>query len=240
LKNKNVFLIISLLSTMLLIPVVNADVVPFGELPYRSITVDGNIGDWDGIAPLVQDSVDEPGASPSEDIKEVYGANDDDNLYFLMILDSVEVTANPYTTTYYYFYIDNIPEAGDPTEGNADYAIKYYNGVTSLCKYSAWGQVECLGVQGVMNGYYIEVCVPWECLGGKDCFNCFFKAEGDVPGTDYAPDEDLGIILLGCCPGEEPEPVGGEIIPLNILQYIVFLVTMTSIGVMVARNKKIT
>jgi hypothetical protein len=239
LKRKKIFLIISLLSTMLLIPVVNADVEPFGDLPYRVIDVDGGIGDWSGIPPLVLDSIDELGVAPSEDIKEVYGANDDDNLYFLMILDSVEVTANPYTTTFYYFYIDNIPAAGDPGEGYADYVIKYYDGDTSLCKYSAWGQVECPGVQGVMDGYFIEVSVPWECLGGKECFNCFFKAE-ESPGTDYAPDEDLGVILLGCCPGEEPEPVGGEILPLNLLQYIVPLVTMISIGVMVARNKKIS
>ena len=60
---------------------------PFGSLPFRTINVDGDPDDWAGLPPLV---LDPPGdASPIsfyEDIMAVYGANDDDNLFFLMML----------------------------------------------------------------------------------------------------------------------------------------------------------
>jgi hypothetical protein len=207
----------------------------FGSLTHRTIKVDGNPVDWVGIPPLVSDNIDEPGVTESEDIKAVYGANDDDNLYFLMELDGLSFSADSTSTTQYIFYLDILP-GGDPNNGNADYAIKYDNGVTTLCKYSFWGQVDCPGVKGAMDGTTIEVSLPWACIGGEQCFNCLFKA--DEIGTDWAPDNEPGFILLGCCPGE-PKPIGGNILPPSILvtTIIPVIVAISTIVLLTTRKK---
>lgn len=235
-----VFLFFLLGAILVSVPIVYAPpptVQNIGFLTYRTINVDGNPVDWVGIPPLVSDNIDEPTATESEDIRAVYGANDDENLYFLMELDGITFsTLDSTSTTQYIFYLDTIP-GGDPNNGNADYAIKYENGITTLCKYSFWGQVACPGVKGAMDGTSLEVSLPWACIGGEQCFNCLFKA--DESGTDWAPDNEPGFILLGCCPGE-PKPIGGKILPPNVLVTSLIPVIITISTVTLLANKKRT
>ncbi len=231
-----IFGIILVSAPVVYAPPPSPTILYFGSLTYRTINVDGNPADWTGITPLVLDSVDEPTATESEDIIAVYGANDDEYLYFWMELDGLSVSsADSFLSTEYLFYLDII-QGGDPNNGNADYAIRYVNGETTLLKYSAWGQVDCPGVKGAMDGTCIEVAVPWDCIGGEQCFNCLFKAY--EIGTDWAPDNELGFILLGCCPGV-PEPIGGMTLPSNsfVTPIIPVIIAVSTLALLVNKER---
>lgn len=236
---KNKYILFSILClSLLLVPIVFAASPPVVKdtrlLPFRTINVDGDPGDWVGILPLVVDDPDDAGPD-SEEIIAVYGAYDDENLYFWMELKGVEVFANPTTTTTYSFYLDTVP-GGDLD--NADFKVTYLNGVTKLCKFSDWPEFPCPGLEGAMIGTNIEIALPWTCISGKKCFNCYFKASTPTSPTDYAPDMELGYVLIGCCP-EEPTPVGGEILPTNILVlWLISVIATLSMGVIFATRKK--
>jgi hypothetical protein len=225
-------------------------VLVFGQvspgLPYRSIVVDGDPGDWGGIPALVVDVEQDSGVQyDQEDIKAVYGANDDENVYFLMELWSWVV---PYYNvggfmSEYRFYLDIIP-GGDPSNNSADYYIEFWeqegevgqrsNGYSLGVELHYWDgsgwytACECEGVQGDRTESFIEVSVPWECIGGSSCFNCFFYAHYEedivVNASDYAPDQDAPVVVIGCCPWEPP--VGGELIALNYLQPAAVLIAV--------------
>jgi hypothetical protein len=210
------------------------------SLPYRSIVVDGDPGDWSGIPALVADVEQDTGVQyDQEDIKAVYGANDDENLYFLMELWS---WVEPFSTnedggfmSEYRFYLDIIP-GGDPLNNSADYYIEFweeegevgprFNGYSWGVELHYWDGSQwwcagdCEGVQGDRTESFIEVSVPWECIGGSSCFNCFFYAHHEeeviVNASDYAPDQDAPVVVIGCCPWEPP--VGGELITSRFLQ----------------------
>jgi hypothetical protein len=222
-----------------------------GGLPYRTINVDGDPGDWGGVPPLVTDQEQDTGVDYSqEDIKAVYGANDEVNLYFLMELwPEVEtlVFDEGGFMSEYRFYLDILP-GGDPLNNSADFYIElwesgggvrlssvFYSMEVDLHYWDGSGwytACECVDVQGDRSELFIEVSVPWECIGGSNCFNCFFYAHheevSEVNASDYAPDQDAPVVVIGCCPYEPP--VGGELIASKILQqaavFIAFLIFM--------------
>jgi hypothetical protein len=237
-KNKYVLLSLLYLS-LLLVPIVYAASPPVVKdtrlLPFRTINVDGDPSDWVGILPLVVDNATDANFD-SEEIIAVYGAYDDDNLYFWMELKEVGgASANFFSTTTYSFYLDTVP-GGD--FDNADFKVTYYNGVTTLYKFSDWPEIPCPGLNGAMIGTNIEIALPWDCISGKKCFNCYFKASSLQSPTDYAPDMELGYVLIGCCP-EEPTPVGGEILPTNILVlWLISVIATLSMGIIFATRKK--
>jgi hypothetical protein len=224
-----------------------------GGLQYRSINVDGDPGDWGGVPPLVVDGEGDAGVVYSEeDIKAVYGVNDDENLYFLMELwPDVE----PYYLnggvweSVYRFYIDILP-GGDPLNNSADFYVEFWesgsvqisiNGYSVDVDLHYWDgsgwytACECEEVQGERSELFIEVSVPWDCIGGSDCFNCFFYAhhEEDVrpSASDYAPDKEDPVVVIGCCPWEPP--VGGELIPSRTLRalYVSSLAALILVGI---------
>jgi hypothetical protein len=101
---------------------------------------------------------------------------------------------------------------------------------------------------GNMTQRFIEVGIPWNCIGGPDCFNCFFKAhfeyiENEINASDYAPDQDAQYVMVGCCPTiPEREPIGGEITSSNILslttQILVLALSILSGGVLLIKKHK--
>lgn len=242
-------------------------VTPFAGAVFRTITVDGQTGDWSGIQPLVTDPDDSPYGgevtSSSEDILAVYTANDNDNLYFWMKLAGPVPESGGMTSqnlidgaiAVYAFFLDVDPGAGDTAFGGADYVIEYavygvFNVVfgevifqpfgpyvnTILGWYNGnhWVLVDCEDVQGNAIGTNVEVSVPWDCIGGKNCVNCFFVAEYYLgePATDWAPDRDgEEPVIVRYCPCEEA--VGGELLPFDmaktIVPYVVFGVTIVAL-----------
>lgn len=239
-KNKYILLSVAVLCLFLLfVPMVysSVSISPRRQLTFRTINVDGDPGEWDSIPPLVVDPKDDNGVDyEEEDIKAVFAANDEEFLYFLMELhewdDVLRSTVNEGGHAEYRFYIDIIPSLGDPANNSADFYIEHWEGMvrveqpmedTEIFFWSDtgfWDKLISCGVQGEMMGRFIEVAVPWDCLECQECFNCFFKAhyEGEihVNYSDFAPDQDAKYVMIGCCPGQ-PEPVGGEILPINIL-----------------------
>lgn len=253
-KKRNKFSITVL--CLLLITLVNVSAIapptiePYGSLMFRTIDVDGNSGDWAGIPPLVTDPPYD-GNNDLEDIKAVYAANDEENLYFLMEIHHLNFASIDVALSEgeYSFYIDIIP-GGDPDTG-ADFKILhrveespnpgilkatylyYYDGV-------CWTmETSCGGVQGNSSTYFIEVSVPWACIGGPACFNCYFSAHHTPPvnDSDYAPDQGEGPVLLGCCPGHLP--VGGEIVPYTPVSYLI-PVSMLAAFVLIAFREKVS
>jgi hypothetical protein len=153
------------------------------------------------------------------------------------------------------FYIDIIP-GGDPSNKYADFRIvyetyivlgafvfpideavlQYWNGID-------WDDSICTDVHGDSMGSFVEVAVAWDCIGGQNCFNCFFSASTSLSPTDWAPDLDAQYIMIGCCPGRPPEPVGGEIIPRKILSAATPVVSIAisvflAVGVIAFSKKK--
>ena len=113
-KRKSMFFLTFLSLTLLLTSMVYAPngvhLIFKGPLPFRTINVDGDPGDWVGILPLIMDPKGDADFD-IEDIKAVYGANDNDFLYFLMEFYEVGITANEILDgiTTSMFYIDIIP-----------------------------------------------------------------------------------------------------------------------------------
>jgi hypothetical protein len=277
-KRKFMFLSSFLCLFVLVLPMVSAPVTPpvmdFGPLPFRSINVDGDPGDWGGIPPLILDPPmsEEPGVDyVLEDIAAVYGANDENFLYFLMELHPLNGTIwiGPCYGEYR-FYID-IRDGGDSNNNSADFFVSFYfqyygfqlqssevrgdlNGYFEGVELHEWNgfnwvyRGDCLGVMGNRTQIFIEVGVPWNCIGGPECFNCFFKAhfeyiENQVNASDYAPNQDGQYVMVGCCPTiPEREPVGGEITSSNILlltaQILVLALSALSGGVLIFHKKK--
>ncbi len=217
---------------LLIIPMVYAPsqpvVMDVGSLVYRDIIVDGSPEDWNGIAPLSEDPPND-GNNDFEEIIAVYGANNDEFLFFLMEFKEVGITASVKTdqNTTCRFYIDILP-GGDPSENFADYYIYYktdmvtFSGVyppdQAILFYwtgSFWSPGECTMVHGASADVFVEVAVAWECIGGINCFNSHFSASAIGSQTDFVPDHDALHDVLGCCPGERYVPVGGEINPGN-------------------------
>lgn len=220
-------------------------VMHVGSLPFRTINVDGDPSDWAGIPTLVFDGGGD--SPPEEDIVAVYGANDDDFLYFLMEFNEVEISAsvpvndNDYTVCR--FFIDIIP-GGSSSSRDADFRIGFKTHILSVdtqipldvavLEYyvpSSWLLSDCSDVHGESMGRFVEVAVAWDCIGGRKCFNSYFTASAQV-NTDYAPDEGAEHLLIGCCPGEPPA-VGGRLLPLNnvyeLLRWITIPIILLSI-----------
>jgi hypothetical protein len=55
-----------------------------GEIPTRTITIDGNPNDWSGIPPFMTDASGDSACETGTDIKSIYLANDDCFLYWRM------------------------------------------------------------------------------------------------------------------------------------------------------------
>jgi hypothetical protein len=255
-KKKHMFLLAFLSMSLLSVPMVLLATTPImhiGPLPFRTINVDGDPSDWAGITPLV---VDDAGDSPpEEDIIAVYGANDENFLYFLMEFSEVGVSAavptneNGYTVCR--FFIDIIP-GGAPSSNDADFRIGFKTHILSIdtqipadvavLEYyvpTSWLTSDCAEVQGESMGRFVEVAVAWDCIGEQNCFNCFFTASAQI-NTDWAPDEDADYVMIGCCPGM-PGPVGGEVISSNILSAVapvlIIVLSVLSVGVLVLNKK---
>lgn len=240
------FLLITFVNVSAIAPPI---IEPYGSLRYRTINVDGDPGDWTGIPPIITDPPFD-GNNELEDIKAVYSANDEENLYFLMelhYLNAGSIDAEPISEGEYSFYIDIIP-GGDPDTG-ADFQIlhrieenfnpgvykatylRYYDGVCWIIETS------CSGVQGNSTTYFIEVSVPWACIEGQACFNCYFSAHYTPPtnDSDYAPNKGEGPVLLGCCPGYLP--VGGEIMPYTLPTYLIPVLMLAAFILVTFREK---
>ncbi len=150
----------------------------------------------------------------------------------LYSLDPVSVDVFEGFQGEYSFFIDIIPDVGHPDSG-ADYKIVHsimetpdpgVSKLTELFFYNGSNWVlesGCTGVRGNSTIYLIEVGLPWECIGGPACFNCYFSAHFEPPPnqSDYAPDPSEGRVLLGCCPGYLP--VGGILIPQSIVNHLI-------------------
>ncbi len=232
-KRKYVFLFTFISLSLALIPDIShatIQIMDVGELPFRTINVDGSPNDWAGIPPLVVDPTDD-GLNPYEEIVAVYAANDENFLYFLMEFKEIEVTPaisndtqneNGYTVCR--FFIDIVP-GGDSSTRGADFRIGFKTHVSfdtqipidvAVLEYyepTSWLLSDCTEVQGESMERFVEVAVAWDCIGEQNCFNCYFTASADA-NTDYAPDPDAEYKLIGCCPGESPY-VGGRLIPSN-------------------------
>jgi hypothetical protein len=230
---KYVFILAFICLSLGFIPVSHAfiQVMDVGSLPFRTINVDGAPNDWAGIPPLVVDPTDD-GLDPYEEIVAVYAANDESFLYFLMEFKEVEVTPafsnytqneNGYTVCR--FFIDIVPGEGSSENRDADFRIVFKTLISfdtqvpvdvAVLEYyedPSWLPADCIEVQGDSMSRFVEVAVPWDCIGGQNCFNCYFTASA-AANTDYAPDADAEYKLIGCCPGESPS-VGGRLIPSN-------------------------
>jgi hypothetical protein len=262
-KNALLFLLCIALSTVS----VSAD--------FRTIAVDGEVLDWGGVPPIVTDPPDDWTGSPEEDIKAVYASNENDNLYFWMELYNdvpiveffVQAEANFEGFEYaYIFFIDNIPGAGDPDYGGADYAIEY--SITGVCNVlvnvtldpdqipmtntflliwngTGWeSDYECLKLNGNAIGPNIEVSVDWDCIGGIGCFNTLFMAKSGIPNTDYAPDKNQDVpVTIMVCPCF---PVAGELLPSSwgkpftyYLLAAIILVSMITLTYSFMRSRKV-
>jgi hypothetical protein len=189
----------------------------------RTINVDRDTTDWDGIPPLVTDPEGDTGLDP-EDIKAVYTAHDDDYLYFWMEIYPYVIIGSNMHQFNYVFFLDTVPGQGDPVYAGADYAIQYrayaevqqFNNLEDVKLFIyeelLWTQKPCEGLKGNSSTLNIEVGVPWACIGGKQCINALSLAESVIDGTDYCPDMvESNPVTVTYCPGEE-EPVGGELI----------------------------
>lgn len=207
---------------------------------FRTIMVDGEVSDWHGATPLVNDPEGDQTGSPEEDIKAVYYSNDAHNIYFWMELYHdvplpVAAESSNFGPDYVYiFFLDTAPGTGDPAYGGADYAVEYsvtgtFNVIvraassdpstmtkTCLFKWNETGgywfpDYECTGVEGNSGGPNIEVSLAWSCIGGAKCFNTMFMAKSGAPNTDYAPDMKNGLpVTIRVCPCM---PVAGELLP---------------------------
>lgn len=221
-------------------------VEPYGGLPYRMINVDGDPSDWGGIQPIATDPPTDAN-NPREEVIAIYAANDEENLYFLMELLYVEAASADVVESYggeYCFFIDIIPGEGNPDSG-ADYKIVHSitgtpnPGESQLTELFSWSgscwiiECGCTGVRGNSSMYIIEVGVPWSCIEGPDCFNSYFYAHFEPPEnlSDYVPDPGEGYVLLGCCPGYPP--VGGEIMPISIQNYIIPLIVALAVIILI-------
>lgn len=86
-----------------------------GTIPIRTITVDGNTGDWAGIDPIINDPEnDSVGSRSGDDIRRLYIAKDSDNLYLRMDLwEDVNTdfrnSPSPYNGRYGFFLMSNSP-----------------------------------------------------------------------------------------------------------------------------------
>lgn len=216
---------------------------------YRTINVDGEVGDWEGVPVLVTDPQEgaPPLSHPAEDIKAVFAANDMENLYFWMEIYpevlpvSVELNGD-YFYVYYRFYLDTIPGQGDSFYGGADYYIEHRKQVSGVFlrnieenvllwewdpSHGHWVHKECPGLRGASSEYDIEVSVPWDCIGGRQCFEALFYTTSDINASDWAPDRENGTpVTVGFCPSEPMEPVGGALLASGISAQLLAAMTI--------------
>ena len=162
----------------------------------RTITVDGEVSDWDGLMPLITDPEGDQTGGPEEDIKAVYVANDAECLYFRMELytevpEGVEVfgETNFDGEEYaYIFFIDSIPGVGDPDYGGADYAIEY----------SVTGVMNVIVINVTANNQFMfsdTYLFKWNetLMGWEPVFDCP-KVEGSAKATNIEVSVDWDCI----------------------------------------------
>jgi hypothetical protein len=171
-----------------------AEIVDF-QIPIQSIIVDGDIGDWAGLAPLVtdpqgDDSLNYPGA----DIQAIYAALDGSHLYLRMDLwENANInfrnTAPPEDGRYGFEIETNGPypdlHAGICYDGyNSQWSLGY-NG-------SNWNMPA--GLEGPeyvgVNGNHIELKLPLSLIGNP---SKFYEIKGTVTNYHYEFGTELDI-----------------------------------------------
>lgn len=98
------------------------------EIPFRTITIDGDDADWAGIPPVVEDPVgdEEPeyAAIPGTDLANVYMARDDTYLYFRMTMHDGDPVEALYVVEFQQ-YLTQIHTPGDRIIGAENDGISW-------------------------------------------------------------------------------------------------------------------
>lgn len=88
-------------------------------IPFRSITIDGDNSDWEGLVPVVTDPAGDEDSQyatvPGTDLANVYMARDDTYLYFLMTMHDGDPVQDPQTLYVVEFqqYLTQLHTPGD-------------------------------------------------------------------------------------------------------------------------------
>jgi len=164
--------------------------------PYASITVDGNPSDWAPYDPAVEDPEgDDPSDYNGVDIKELYIANDDVNLYMMFSFwdGGPTIAWGGSRTGAYQVYVmtddDEIEEIG---------YISYYEGdfwFLSALNFSFNGTVTACGK-------VMECSIPLANLGNPSSLYRYSLNIGDMD-EDYDKSNMVGVNLAAteCCVG---------------------------------------
>ncbi len=84
---------------------------------FKRITIDGSFADWAGVPVAATDA--EGDALKGYDLKEIYVANDDQYLYFRVVIHASSTNAN-YNSSHHQFFIDS---DNDPSTGRRDLGL---------------------------------------------------------------------------------------------------------------------
>jgi len=127
---------------------------------FKRITIDGSFADWAGVPVAATD--DEGDALAGFDLREIYVANDDQYLYFMVKIYPSSTNAN-YDLVHHQFFIDS---DNDPITGRADLGlgaemvVEDGNGFSQ--RYNGWNDGEVTGTdwaqapQGVLPTFQYE------------------------------------------------------------------------------------
>lgn len=152
---------------------------------FKHITIDGSFADWAGVPVAASD--DEGDAIEGFDLREIYAANDDQYLYFMVKIYPSSANAN-YSQFHHHFYIDS---DDDPSTGfggtemaiEDDYAFSQRYGVN-------WSDGMVTGLDpaqappGELTSYQYEYRVS---RAVRD------KQPADVPAGSGNPERDLPV-----------------------------------------------
>ena len=134
------------------------------QIPYLSVDIDGYLDDWNTIAPIYSDPENDqnlPGGHLATDIKEVYLARDNENLYMALTLyDGLPLNNIQYNIELL-LYHDQLHTPGDTVitairYNNDDWRVDISNRGLICMKTICRGSFNCV----MINTNFIEFSVP--------------------------------------------------------------------------------
>ena len=152
---------------------------------FKRITIDGSFADWAGVPPAAAD--DEGDAIAGFDLREIYVANDDQYLYFMVKVFPASTNAN-YSEFHHHFYIDS---DNDPSTGFGGAEMAVEDGYAFSQRYGVnWSDGAVTGLdsaqapRGELPAYQYEYRVS---RAVRD------TQAADVPAGSGNPERDLPV-----------------------------------------------
>jgi hypothetical protein len=155
-----------------------------------TILIDGNFDDWTGVAVAASD--EEGDSSTGFDLKEIYVANDADNLYFLVKIYESSTTAD-FNTGPYQLFVD---ADGDATTGNT-WSFTGLGSEMCLQFGAGWGGAFSQKNGGWDNGALSDVGWAETPTGVLPTYQFEFKLSRSVRYADGSPVITTNVITIG-------------------------------------------